>query len=119
MDIVQKLLTLIRATKENDLQLHSVALYALCPMSFAYDHCNYARYVPVYLMTLMNFSKTHPGCNELLEQNGFSVSRSNVPCSRNAVEITIEQTINRHAKSPGGIIGFNRIYAAYYRWCVT
>ena len=42
-----------------------------------------------------------------------------MPLSRNAVDITIEQTINRHAKSQGGIIGFNRNYAAYYRWCVT
>ena len=119
MDIVQKILTLIRATKENNLQLHIAALYALCPMFFAYDHCNYARYVPVYLMTLMNLSKTHPGCKEFLKQNGFSVSRSKVTCSRNAVDITIEQTINRHAKSQGGIIGFSRNYAAYYRWCVT
>ena len=79
MGIVQKLLTLIRATKENHPQLHIVALYALCPMFFAYDHCNYARYVPVYLMTLMNLSKTHPGCIELLEQNGLSLSRPNVP----------------------------------------
>ena len=67
MDIVQKILTLIRATKENNLQLHIAALYALCPMFFAYDHCNYARYVPVYLITLMYLSKTHPGCKELLE----------------------------------------------------
>ena len=40
-------------------------------------------------------------------------------CSRNAVDITIELTINRHAKSQGGIIGFSRNYAVYYRWCVT
>ena len=39
--------------------------------------------------------------------------------SRNPVDITIEQTINRHAKSHGGIIGFSRNSAAYYRWCVT
>ena len=73
-------------------------------MFFAYDHTNYARYVPVYLIILLNLSDTHPGCKELLEQNGFSVPRSSVPCSRNAVDITIEQNINRHAKSQGGII---------------
>ena len=106
-------------TKENDLDLHIAALYALCPMFFAYDHCNYARYVPCYLMTLMNLSETHPGCRELLQKNGLSVSRSSVPLSRNPVDITIEQTINRHAKSQGGIIGFSRNYAAYYRWCMT
>ena len=51
------ILKLIRATKENELDLRIAALYALCHMFFAYDHCNYARYVPVYLMTLMNLSR--------------------------------------------------------------
>ena len=55
-------------------------------------------------MTLMNLPETHPGCRELLQKNGFSVSRSSVPLSRNPVDITIEQTINRHAKSQGGIM---------------
>ena len=119
MEIIQMVLTLIRATKENNLELHIAALYALCPMYFAYHHTNYARNIPVYLITFLNLPEIHPGCKELLEQNGFSVSRSSVPFSRNAVDITIEQTINRHAKSQGGIIGFSRNYAAYYRWCIT
>ena len=66
-------LTLIRATKENNLELHIAALYALCPMYFAYDHTNYERYIPVYLITLLNLPETHSGCKELSEQNGFSV----------------------------------------------
>jgi len=42
-----------------------------------------------------------------------------VPKSRNPVDITIEQTINRHAKRQGGIIVFSRNYSAYYRWSTT
>ena len=68
---------------------------------------------------MLNLSNTHLGAEELLKSDGFSVSRSTVPLSRNPVDITIEQTINRHAKSHGGIIGFSRNYAAYHRWCVT
>ena len=41
------ILILIRATKENDLDLHIAALYALYLMFFAYDNCNYARYVKI------------------------------------------------------------------------
>ena len=119
MDIIQMILPIIRASKENDLDLHIAALYALCPMFFAYDHTNYARYVPVYLMTLMNLSDTHPVCKGLLEENGFSVSRSLVPCTRNAVDITIEQTRKHHAKSQGVITGFSRNYAAFYRRFIT
>ena len=70
-------------------------------------------------MILLNLDRTHPGLKDLLKRNGFSVNRSGVPTSRNAIDITIEQTINRHAKSHGGIIGFSRNYAAYYRWCMT
>ena len=91
----------------------------MCPAFFSYNHHNYARYVPVYLLTLMNLSDTHPGAEDLLRKNGFSVSRSDVPASRNPVDLTIEETINRHAKSHCGIIGFSRNPAAYNRWCIT
>lgn len=91
----------------------------MCPLFFSYDHPNYARYTSIYLLILLNLDISHPGAKQLLENNGFSVNRSDVPSSRNAVDITIEQTINRHAKSHGGIIGFSRNYAAYYRWCMT
>lgn len=113
------ILKYIHATKENNFDLHVATLQQLCPQCFAYDHHNYARYVPVYLLTLLNLSETHPGSKVLLWRNGFSVSRSDVPVSRNAVDITIEQTINRHARSRGGIIGFIRNYPAYHRWCLT
>ena len=63
--------------------------------------------------------KTHPGAKDQLTNNGFSVNRSDVPSSRNAVDITIEQTINRHAKSHSGIVGFSRNRSAYYRWWRT
>ena len=42
---------------------------------------------------MLNLEKTHPGAEDLLKNNGFSVNRSDVPSSRNAVDITIEQTI--------------------------
>ena len=42
-----------------------------------------------------------------------------MPASRVAVDMAIEQTINRHAKSKGGIIGFSKNEAAYQRWCIT
>ena len=119
MDMIWLILSCIKATKENDLDRHISTLYNICPWFFAYDHLNYARYTATYLMMLINLSESNPEARDLLDRNGFSVSRSAIPKSRNAVDITIEQTINRHAKSHGGIIGFSRNYSAYYRWCVT
>lgn len=118
MDKVLLVLLFQRATKENNLDLHIFCLQELCPLFFSYDHPNYARYTTVYMLSMLNLHLSHPGAEKLL-CHGLSVSRSDVKSSRNAVDITIEQTINRHAKSHGGIIGFSRKYGAYMRWCLT
>lgn len=119
MDKVWLVLQCLRATKENDLNLHIKTIQDMCPMFFSFNHQNYARYLTTYLLMLLNLPDSHPGADELLRNNGFSVSRSAIPCTRNPVDITIEQTINRHAKCKGGIIGFSKNYSAYYRWCMT
>ena len=54
----------------------------------------------------------------MLRDNGFSVCRSAVPTARNSVDVTIEQTISRSAKTTGGIIDSCNA-SAYQRWCVT
>ena len=74
MDIIKSLIRDTRKTTKNCIS----ALYALYPMFFEYNHTNYAQYVPVYLITQLNLSDTHPRCKELLENNKFSVSQSSV-----------------------------------------
>ncbi|KAK3701946.1 hypothetical protein RRG08_017837 [Elysia crispata] len=118
MDRVWLLLRFLRATKMNDLDLHITCLQ-LYPLLFSMDHHNYVRYLTVYFISLLNLSDSHPGAESLLHNNSFSVCRSDVPASRTAVDLTIEQTINRHAKTRGGIVGFSRSLPAYYRWSVT
>lgn len=118
-DCVMILLRFQRSVKENNFALYIESIRELCSLLFSADHLHYARYLPVFLLQLENLSLTHPGAEELLTDNGFSVSRSNVPACRNAIDLTIEQTINRSAKTRGGIIGFTRNPSAYYRWCLT
>ena len=55
----------------------------------------------------------------LIENKGFSVTRSDALAGRCAIDMTIEQTTNKDAKTRGGIIGFSRSLPTYYRWCVT
>jgi len=119
VDCVWQLLRFHRAVKENNLEEYMSSMRSLCSLLFSSDHLNYARYLPLYYYQLTMLLSTHPGAQELLSSKGFSVSRSNVPACRNALDLTIEQTINRSAKSKGGIIGFSRKPAAYYRWCIT
>jgi len=73
----------------------------------------------VYVTQLTAVISAHPEARDLLLRYGISVSRSCVPGCRNAVDLTIEQTINRSAKTPGGVIGISRNRNAYYRWCLT
>ena len=119
MEIAALALKFLRARKQNDMDLHLAALQDILPLFFAYDRHNYARNATVYLISILNLNSTYPRAEELLCQNVSSVSRSDVPSSRNAVDITIEQTISKHAKSDGGIVGFSRNYTAYFRWCIA
>ena len=119
MNSVWHLMHFQRAIKENDFGLYVSSMFNMCSLLFAADHLNYARYLSQQCVQLKHMSVTHPGAVELLCDNGFSVSRSSVPSCRNAIDVTIEQTINRSAKTAGGIIGFSQNASAYYRWCVT
>lgn len=91
MDRVWLVLRFLRAIKDNDLDLHMSSLQEMCHLFFAYDHQNYARYAAIYLVLLLNIDETHPGAENILRNKGFSVSRSKVSASRNAVDITIDR----------------------------
>jgi hypothetical protein len=118
-DSVWILLRFVEAVKENDLELYVNSMYAMSSLMFSSDHLNYARYLPMYYMQLKNLVEANEDAKELLGKYGISVSRSKVPACRNAIDVTIEQTINRSAKTTGGIVGFSRNVNAYYRWCLT
>jgi hypothetical protein len=118
-DCVWILLRFQQAVKENNLELYTYSLRQLCILLFSSDHINYARYLPLYYTQLKHLPSSHPGAELLLRDCGFTVSRSDVPACRNAIDLTIEQTINRSAKTRGGLIGISRNVSAYYRWCLT
>jgi len=118
-DCVWVLLHFVESIKENDLPLYLQTLRQLSGLMFSADHLNYARYLPAYFTHLRSVTSIHPEACKLLSKYGISVSRSAVPGCRNAIDMTIEQTINRSAKTAGGIVGFSRNHNAYYRWCLA
>ena len=95
MDIIQMVLTLIRATRKTALNCMSALSVCLVPNV----HCTRSQQLRTVCTRVTvythNLSDTHRRCKELLEQNGFSVSQSLVLCLRNAFDITIRQTIKR------------------------
>ena len=87
-----------RSITENNLELFKKSLHQMSKFLFSADHLNYARYLSLKFTELENLPYSHPGAQELLTDKGLSVARSTVPGCRNAVDLTIEQTLNRSGK---------------------
>ena len=118
-DCVRILLRFHGAIKVNDFDEYVASMRQLCSLMFSADHINYARYLTLQYHQLMTPHERHPHAVDLMRANGFSVARSNTPGASCAIDLTIEQTINRSAKTPGGVVGFSRNPDTYYRWCIT
>lgn len=118
--MVSLMLSFIRATREGNWSLHLECVKQMIPWFFAYDHVNYARYLPVYLIHMMDLPVTHPEAQMMLENGDFGVQRTTAHgFSQLPVDQTIEQTVNRSTKTKGGIVGFSLRKNAVQRWLLT
>ena len=89
LEMVATLLSLIRATREGNWELHLECIKAVLPWFFAYDHTNYARFLPVYLVHMLELPDTHP------------------------------EAYTSNMRTKGGIIGFSLKKGAVQRWMLT
>ena len=92
MDMIQMVLTLIRATRKTTLNCMSSLSVCLVPNVL----CKRSQQLRAICTCVTDYTHkfdTHRRCKELLEQNGFSVSQPLVLCLRNAFDITIRQAI--------------------------
>lgn len=120
VDLVQLYLLFDRATRTNNLDLFIYSLGLMCHMFFATNHPNYARYMVMYHLNLMNVENTHPGVRKMLLAGGLSVRRSSKSFARTPVDLTLEQTVNANAASRmTGIAAFTTSMNARRRWMVT
>ena len=79
---VWRLLGFYTAVKKNNLEEYKASMRDLCSLFFSAEHQHYGQYLPLYYQQLVELPTSHPGAQESLRANGFSVSRSNVPSSR-------------------------------------
>ena len=120
IELVHIYLLLDRACRTNDLSLYIYALGEMIPVFFACHRPNYARWITRYHLNLLNMERTHPGICEVFNAGALSIRRSSKSFARNAVDLTLEQTINRDAASrQGGIAAFTQNTSARKRWTVT
>ena len=95
MDMIQMMLTLIRATRKTTLNCMSSLSVCLVPNVHS-KGSQQLRTICTCVTDYTHKFDTHRRCKELLEQNGFSVSQPLVLCLRNAFDKTIRQTIKRY-----------------------
>lgn len=120
LDILSCLLRFIRATRKGDWKLHLEATEEMIPWFFAYDRVNYARYLPVYLLEILNLSVTHPILHDELLNGGFSVQcQENYGFSAVSCDQAIEETANRDSKAKGGLVEITNKSGAVHRWMLS
>ena len=75
----------------------------MLPWVFAYDRYNYARYLTLYFVNMLNLESSHPEIyGEFLNDN-FAVQQSITNTfGKLEPDKVIETTINKDTKSPGG-----------------
>ncbi|GBM17909.1 hypothetical protein AVEN_108996-1 [Araneus ventricosus] len=120
LEMVGSLLRFLRATRTADWDLHLIVIEEIIPWFFSYDHVNYARYLPIYLLEMLNLPKTHPLVYSELSAGNFVAQRqNNYGFCGIAMDQVIEQTANRDSKTKGGLKGFSRNPAAVHRWMLS
>lgn len=120
LEMVEVLLAFIRASRTGNWELHVLCFCKMLTWLFAYDHVNYARYGTHYYVTMKELQHTHPSINESLREGYFGEQRSITNSFGKIPEDqTIEETINRQSKIPGGIVGKSTNPEAVNQWVET
>ena len=106
-----------RAVRTNDVSGYLAVLPTLVDIFFALNRQNYARWGTLFLDKLHN---AEPQFRAILERGAFSIRHTKKHFSRTAIDICLEQTVNRDAASPmRGIVAFRNSEKAVRRWCIT
>lgn len=85
---------LMRAIHTNDVDDYIATLPAIIDIFFGLNRPNYARWGVLFLNQLM---KAAPQSRMVLQSGAFSIRRTGKNCARSAIDLSLEQTVNRDA----------------------
>ena len=104
---------LMRALRTNDVDGYINILPAMIDIFFGLN----ARWGVLFLNQLATAS---PQSRAVLQAGAFSIRRTEKSFTRSAIDLALEQTVNRDAASPmRGIVWFHYSLNAIRRWCIT
>ena len=89
------------------------------PFFFLACRNNYARYTPVYVAEMYHLQTAAPKMFEHLSRGGFVVKLSERTFNCVPTDQALEQSINREAKSQGGVVGYTLRKGTLLRWLLT
>jgi len=119
LDAGDTLLKLLRADREADFEMHLTAVLEVIPYFFLAGRSNYARYTPVYVAEMRHLEVSAPRMFQHMSEGGFFLKRSERTFNCIPTDQALEQSINREAKSQGGVIGYTLRKGALVRWLLT
>ena len=106
----------------NSFELRYVAWKGFLPYYFLFNMMNYARFHGSFydeLETLNSIENIYPGMKSLFRKKGISVQGQDRYPIRTAIDQRGEQTINRDAKTSGGVQSFSTNQSSVLRWCLN
>lgn len=103
----------------NDFELRLAAIKKSIPLFFFYNMQNYARYGSFYVEVLSSLTENFPGLKEQLSNAGLSIQAQKRYPHRTPIDMRGEQTINREAKTAGGVTQFAASTESVRKWCLN
>ncbi|XP_066920039.1 uncharacterized protein [Clytia hemisphaerica] len=89
------------------------------PMYFIMNKRNYARYGSYYVSQMEHLKQTQPTEYNELVKNGLSIQAQDRYPLATACDQRGEQTINRDAKTAGGVKGYSSDHNNVTKWCLN
>jgi len=111
-------LSFVRSLRTSNFNLYVDYLQKLAPCFFAFDHTNYARWLPVHIRDMLTLGKTHPDVYNEFVAGKFTISKSGHKFSNIAIDQAHEQ-LNASIKGDGGAVGLTENDSALCQWTIT
>ena len=120
LDMVNVLLFTLYATRSGNWNLLLECVREITIYAFAYDNYNYACYLPAFFGEMMALETTHPEVYKDFQEGQFAVQlSSNNPFGHTEADKTIETTIKKDTKTPGGTTNFSTNPNARHCWTIN
>ena len=114
MEMELKVLAFVKAHRENNFALYVETLESLAPWSFALDHTNYARWLPIHIRDM----KCLPRPVQESFRKCWVISKSSNTFSSIPIDQAHEQN-KASVKGSGGAVGLTESPVAFRRWMVA